>query len=183
LFLKKLEFLCEQYRRPLDVIEINILLAIAYWKKVRGAQNDAFEPLEKAIVSAQEYGFTQIFANEGAELSNMLHKLQKRVIQKDYPGNISTAQARTLYIMTLARAKQSPGLTGGRTPENMKFTEKQKTVMQYLCEGLTQKEIGGKMGLKHSAIKSHMILIYKKLDVTNAVEAMLKIKDLGLLEK
>lgn len=183
LFLKKLLPLCEQYRRPLDMIETNILLAIAYWKKGRGLQNEAFEPLERALKVAEEYGFIQIFANEGAELSNMLHKLQKRIAQKDYGGEISSTQVKTLFIMTLARAKFSKGLTGSRTPENLKFTEQQKRVMRYLCDGLTQKGIAEEMGLKPSAIKSHMILIYKKLDVSNSVDAMIKIRELGILDE
>jgi len=84
LLLKKLLILNEQYRRPLDIMESNILLAIAYWKKVRSSQDDALEFLEKAIITAREYKYTQLFINDGADLTNMLHKLQKRVIQKDY---------------------------------------------------------------------------------------------------
>jgi DNA-binding NarL/FixJ family response regulator len=53
--------------------------------------------------------------------------------------------------------------------------------MSYLCEGLTHKEIAEKMGIKFSSVKSHTILIYQKLDVSNAVDAMIKIQELGLL--
>ena len=183
LFLKKLQILCEQYQRPLDIIEVNILLAIAYWKKVRGQQNDAFEPLEKAIILSREYGYTQIFANEGAALSTMLHKLQKRSVQKDYYGGLSSTEVKTLYTTALAREKHSWGLTGAKMPETLTFTNRQKTVMHYLSEGLTQKEIGERMGLKPSAIKSHMILIYKKLDVSNGVDAIIKMQKLGILDK
>ena len=179
LFAKKLLVLCEQYHRPLDCIEANILLAISYWKKGR---NEAFVPLEQAIISAQKYGYTQVFANEGAELSTMLHKLQKRIAQKDYTGELLTAQLKIIYIMVLERAKFSRGLTRGKVKENIKFTERQKEVMKYLCEGLTHKAIGEKMGLKPSAVKSHMILIYKKLDVSNGVDAIIKIRALDVLE-
>ncbi len=182
LFLKKLLCLCEGYSRTLDIIEANILLAIAYWKKGRGMQNEAFKPLEKAIISAQEFGFTQIFENEGPELVNMLHRLQKRVSQKDYNGEFTGSMLKTIYISALSRAKVSRGLTGGRAPENLKFTDQQKAVMRHLCDGLAQKMIAEKMGLKPSAVKSHMILIYKKLDVTSGVDAMMKIRELGLLD-
>ncbi|MDR0310516.1 MAG: hypothetical protein LBJ21_02905 [Acidobacteriota bacterium] len=39
------------------------------------------------------------------------------------------------------------------------------------------------MNLKPSAIKSHMILIYKKLDVSNGVDAMIKIRELNVLNE
>ena len=179
MFLKKLLILSEQYRRPLDITEINILLSIAYRKK--GRSGDAFIALEQAVLSAQEYGYTQLFANEGAELSNMLHRFQKRILQKDYDGKISAGYVKNLYVAALTRAKHSKGLTGGTIPENLKFTDRQKEVMRYLCDGLTHNQIGEKMGLKHSAVKSHMILIYKKLDVSNGVDAMIKIKELDIL--
>ena len=180
LLLKKVLALCEQYRRTLGVIETNILLAIAYWKKVRGAQNNAFEPLEKAILSAREYGYTQVFANEGADLSNMLHKLQKRVIQKDYAGELSSADVKPLYFTALTRAKHSPGLTGGRMPENLAFTQQQQTIMRYINDGLTQKEIAGRIGIKPSSVKVHVKLIYKKLDVSNVTDAIIKMRELGV---
>jgi LuxR family maltose regulon positive regulatory protein len=176
LFLKKLLALCEQYRRTLGGTEANILLAIAYWNKVRGTQNAAFEPLEKAILAAREFGYTQAFASP--DLANMLHKLHKQVIQKDYySGPLSSAEVKTLYYAAIAKAKHSPGLTGGRALQNLKFTSKQKTVMRYLADGLTQKEIAAKMGLQPSSVKVHVALIYKKLKVSNVADAIIKIRE------
>jgi LuxR family maltose regulon positive regulatory protein len=162
-------------------MESYILLAIAYWKKGRGLQKEALELLERAVLLAQEYEFTQVFANVGADIQTMLYKLQNRVAQKTYKGERSGPYVKMLYITALAHAKQFKGLTGGSVPDSLKFTEQQKTVMRYLCEGLTHKAIGEKMGLKPSAIKSHMILIYKKLDVSNGIDAMIKIQELGVL--
>ena len=182
LFTKKLQALCEQYRRPLDIIETNILLAIAYWKKARGRQNDALHPLQKAIVSARQYGFTQVFANEGAEISNILHRLHKQAVQKDYNGELLPEEIKTLYISALAQAKHMRGLTGGRAPANIKFTTQQKIIMRHLNDGQTHNSIADKMNLKPSTIKTHMGLIYKKLDVVNGMDAIIKIRELGVLD-
>ncbi|MCL2088393.1 MAG: LuxR C-terminal-related transcriptional regulator [Oscillospiraceae bacterium] len=182
LLLKKLQALCEQYRRTIDIIEVNILLAIAYWNRPRGNSNDAFAPLEDAIIKARQYRYTQIFTNDGADLCNMLHKLQKRVVQKGYTGDIGLAEVKNLYVTAVARSKYSCGLTGSRETDGLIFTDRQKTVMFYLNKGLTHKEIGDQMGLKFSSIKSHLILIYKKLNVSNNVDAIVKIRELGLLD-
>ena len=181
LLLKKLYALCESYRRPLDMIDADILTAIAYWKKGASAQNLAFRVLERAVQSAQEYGYTQSFANEGAELSNIVHKLLMRIRQKDYTGSISVTEVSRLYAIVLARAQHSVGLTGGRSTKDLRFTDLQKTVISHLYEGLTNREISEKMGLKPSTIKTHTMLIYKKLDVSNKVEAMIKIRELGIM--
>jgi len=182
LFLQKLMGLCQRYRRPLDMIEARILLSIVYWKKGKSGLNIALDHLEQAVLSAHEYGYTQLFANEGAELINMLHRMQKRAVQKNYTGGkIPNAFVKTLYIAASAVSKRSKGLTDGSVPVNMVFTDKQKTVMRLMCEGCSRNEIAEKMSLKPNGVKSHIELIYKKLDVLNNLDAILKIKELNLL--
>ncbi|MCL2086075.1 MAG: LuxR C-terminal-related transcriptional regulator [Oscillospiraceae bacterium] len=182
LFLKKLLELCTQYRRTLDIIEAKVLLSIAYWKRSKGNQGNAFESLESAIILAAEYGFTQVFTNEGAELINMLHKLQKRVIQKSYCGEINIIWLKNLYYMALMKSKKSKGLTGGKTGVNLTFTDRQKAIMLMLTEGLTHKEMAENLNLKHSTIKSHMNLIFKKLDVSSGIDAIMKIREHNILD-
>jgi DNA-binding NarL/FixJ family response regulator len=54
--------------------------------------------------------------------------------------------------------------------------------MRYLCDGHSHKKIAEIMGLKYTGIKSHMQLILKKLDVPNSIDAVLKIKELKILD-
>ncbi|MCL2108447.1 MAG: LuxR C-terminal-related transcriptional regulator [Oscillospiraceae bacterium] len=182
LLLKKLLQLAERYRRTLDIIEIHILLAVCYWKKGKSGNFTALDYLEKAVASAYEYGFTQVFANEGAELVNMLHRLQKRAIQKDYAG-VSGEFVKRLYISAVSESKRTKGLTGGSVPANLTLTDKQKTVMRLMCEGCSRNKIAEQMGLKPNSVKTHTELIYRKLDVSSSVEAILKIKELGVLSE
>jgi len=181
LLLQKLLALSERYRRPLDVIEHRILLAIAHWKKGKGGLSVAMDCIEQAAEAAQQYGFIQQFTNEGAELFNMLHRLHKRTVQKDYSGNVSSAFAKTLYVSAFGESKRTKGLTGGRASKNLTFTDKQKAVMRLMCEGYSKKGIAEKMGLKPSGVKTHTDLIYNKLGVGNSLEAIMKIKELGVL--
>lgn len=179
--LKSLRELAEQYRRPLDIIEVDILLSIAYWKKNRIPDFVALGAISKAVLTASAKNYTQLFINDGAELSTMLHKLYKQIIQPDYIGELNAMNVKNLYISSLSHAKFSPGMSGGRTQKSLKFTEQQRIIMKYLDSGFTHKEMAQKMGIKPSTIKTHMSLIYKKLDVSNAVEAMIKIRELDIL--
>ena len=52
-----------------------------------------------------------------------------------------------------------------------------------LCDGCSRNEIAENMGLKPYTIKSHIELIYRKLDVSNSVGAILKIMELGILDE
>lgn len=182
ILLKKLLSMSRTYRRPLDVIEAQILLSIAYWKKRRSFQNEAVYYLEQAVILAQQYGFTQLFANEGAELTNMLYRLQSRTVRQDYQGEVQGSFAKRVYLQAFQHAKHAKGLTGGQERKSLKFTERQKTVMRLLCRGNSYRQIAEEMGLKFSTIRSHIELIYKKLDVPNETEAILKIQELGLLD-
>ena len=181
LLLQKLLALGESYRRPLDIIEAHILLAIAHWKIAKGSLPIAIEHLEQGAALAQNYGYTQIFANEGSELVNMLHRLQKRAVQKDYAGGVSSEFAKTLYVSAVSESKHTKGLTGGRITRNLTFTDKQKTVMGLMCKGYSRKGIAEQMGIKPNGVKAHIELIYNKLDVANNVDAIMKIEELGLL--
>ena len=55
----------------------------------------------------------------------------------------------------------------------MKLTDREKTVLGYLCSGYTNKEIAEKMYLSVSTIKTHLESIYAKLGLTGRVEVAL----------
>jgi len=185
ILLQKLLTLSQSYRRTIDIIEANILLAVVYWKKERSShgQASALFHLEQAVLTAAGYGFIQVFANEGTDIVTMLHRMQKRAVQKESSEEIPAGFIKTLYFAASDVSKRFKGLTGGRVSESIKFTEKQMTVMHLMCDGLSRKEIAEKMGLNPSGAKSHITLIYKKLDVSNNLEAVLKIKELGILNR
>jgi LuxR family maltose regulon positive regulatory protein len=184
MLLKRLRELSGRYRRTIDMIEADLLLAIAYWKKSRTNHVTSLEYLEQAVELAYEHNYVQAFANEGADLVNMLFKLQKRVIQPMYDGTTSHMSSfiKVLYVSAVEGAKRCKGLTGGNPPERLTFTEKQKIVMGYLCDGLSRNDISKKMNVKPNTIKSHIELIYKKLDVINNLDAIMKIKKLGIVK-
>jgi len=179
ILLKKVLELARAYNRPLDIIEAQVLLSICFWKKKRGFQTQALEYLEQAAMGAHPYGYCQIFANEGAELSGMLHRLHNRVKHQKEADSVPASFVKMLYLKTLEQ--KCGGLTSGQPPAPVKYTEKQKAVMRLLCEGKSYREISEALGIKIPTLRSHISLIYKKLDVTQATDAVVKIKALGIL--
>ena len=184
LFLQKILTLCRRYKRTIDIIEANVLIAIVYWQRGRTGhgQETALDYLTQAAAVAGEYGFTQVFTNEGADIVNMLHRMQKRVVQKGHTWDVPAGFVKTLYFAAAAESKRSKGLTGGRVSDKVSFTDKQVLVMRLMCEGRSRSEIAEIMGLKPNGVKSHTTLIYKKLDVSGNLEAVMRIKELGILK-
>jgi LuxR family maltose regulon positive regulatory protein len=184
LILQKLLRLNERYKRTLDVIETHILLSIAYKHKDRGGQT-SLDHLNRAASAAFTHRFTQPFANEGAELLTILHRLHKRSVQQKDGGGPEGYNAflKTLYVSAVTGSRVAKTPSGSRTPHNLPFTDKQKTVMRLLRDGCGRNKIAETMGLKPYTVKSHIELIYKKLDVSNGIDAILRINELGVLDK
>lgn len=49
----------------------------------------------------------------------------------------------------------------------IKFTEKESEIIQYVCEGLSNKEIAKKLFISEQTVKSHLHKIFAKLDIKN----------------
>ncbi|MCL2078901.1 MAG: LuxR C-terminal-related transcriptional regulator [Oscillospiraceae bacterium] len=176
----KLLALAKNYRRTIDVIEAHILLAIAHHKLPRGGTDAAFSHLIQAMRTAHVHGYTQIFISEGADLLTMLHKLMKQSVQADFDGGIPASFIKSLYIASCAAAKGSKGMAAERTSETLNFTKRQQAVMRLMREGHSRNEIARIMDISPDGVKSHMKLIFRKLDVASSAEAAVKIVELGL---
>ena len=56
------------------------------------------------------------------------------------------------------------------------LTERQKTVLTMIAEGMTTKEIARRLELSPGTIKIHTAAIFRNLDVSNRTQAAVKLK-------
>ncbi len=56
------------------------------------------------------------------------------------------------------------------------LTQREKEVMYSLSKGLTYKKIAVQLEVSHETIKMHLKNIYRKLQVKNKIEALIKFK-------
>lgn len=183
ILLEMLLELCDAMKRPSDVIEAEILLSISFWKKKYSDRKKASSYLVKAVLTAQEFGYEQAFINDGAELKDILSVLKNWTVRSDYSGNLSETFVKRLYLRTAEKAEHSKGLTGGRGRQPVKLTPQQKRVATLMCDGYSYRKIAQELGVQFSTVRSHIELIYRKLDVSSMDEAILKIRRLRLLEE
>ena len=167
---KVLEVVCA-FNRTLDIIEVQILLSIAYWKKKRGFQDKALEYLDQAVWRACPHGIVQILVNDGAEIAPMLHKLINRNKQLKEESNKPLSFIRSIYL----KARQKIRIEDVEEESGVKYTSKQIEIMQLLSQGKTYKEMSEALGIKQPTLRSHLKLIYSKLMVTNMADAIDKI--------
>lgn len=183
ILLNKILEMCQTMNRPADVIEADILLAAAFWKKKRGSHKKALYYLEDALKTAQPLGYEQLFINEGAELEGMLSRLKTLAMRSDYAGCLSGIFVKKLYIRAAEQTQRSKSPAGTAAGQSISFTKRQKQVMKLMCEGYSYRKIAEKMDIKFSTVRSHIELIYRKLDVSDMKEAILKIRRLHILDE
>ena len=177
--LAKLEKLATDYRRPLDQIEIHILRSLAQWMQKQRA--DAVDSMEKAMLMARPYGFTRIFANEGAAAVPILQKLYNRYSGKQNSME-TTIFARTLLLMANESAALVPGITNAREDANVKLSKQQMRMLLFLAAGKNNRQICEETGLKLNTVKAHLYKLYEKLEVNSAIDAVVKSRQLGVIE-
>jgi two-component system nitrate/nitrite response regulator NarL len=51
--------------------------------------------------------------------------------------------------------------------QNLPLTERQRQIILVLAEGITNKEIGRRLGLTEATVKVHLHRIYRKLGIAN----------------
>ncbi len=174
--------MCRRLKRPIDVIELEILLAASYGKKEPRYRKKAMAYLSDAVETAQTYGYEQAFANDGILLENMLYRLKNWVMRSDYEGPLLAEFVKKIYFEAAEQSRNRRGCTEYReTRQQIRFTDRQKEVAQLMCEGYSYRQIAEKLGVAFSTVRSHIELIYRKLDVANMTDAVLKIRKLNIL--
>jgi len=61
------------------------------------------------------------------------------------------------------------------------LTERETEVLHHMAEGMSNKEIGEKLNISSSTVKTHTLNLYRKLGVTSRVQAVTKGQKLGLV--
>lgn len=184
ILLTRMERLALNCCRILDRLEALILRAILYWSQSQRTQ--AVDTMKEAVLLAQPCGYIRIFANEGAAIIPILQKLYNHLSRRPEQSD-TVVFVRTILLVTNESAKTYPGLTSileSRLEEKLvKLSKQQMRMLLFLASGKNNRQICEETGLKLNTVKAHLFILYEKLDVHSAADAVLKAYRLGILEK
>ena len=141
-------------------------------RAVRRERNDT-----GIVVLTMHAGDDQIFAAMEAGASGF--------VGKDAPSSEVVQAAR--HAAMSPRSFLCAGLAdavmrrrGGST-ESTRLTGREHDVLVLLADGLSAAEIGGRLHLSESTVKSHVAHLYQKLGVANRAQALVRAMRIGLL--
>jgi DNA-binding NarL/FixJ family response regulator len=127
------------------------------------------------VVLTMHAGDDQIFAAMEAGASAF--------VGKDAPSTEVVKAAR--HAAVSPRSFLCAGLAGAvmrrTSSESTRLTSREHDVLMLLADGLSAAEIGGRLHLSESTVKSHVGHIYQKLGATNRAQALVTAMRIGLL--
>jgi LuxR family maltose regulon positive regulatory protein len=139
-------------------------------------KEQALSVLGNALALAVSEVFIRTFVDEGQPIARLLNEALNRGIEPDYVSRLLAA----FPIGEPAQAeltKSSPDQTELIEP----LSERELEVLQWIAEGLTNKEIADRLYLSLNTVKVHTRNIYGKLGVKNRTQAVARARTFGIL--
>ncbi len=94
----------------------------------------------------------------------------------------AVAEGRSALDSTVAQQVIAHVAGGGRAPELVEpLTPREQEVLQLAAAGLTNRAIGGRLGISDRTVQGHLANVYGKLQVSGRTEAVTKALQLGLI--
>ena len=179
--LNRLKALAERFERPVDAAEADVLLAIIEWSS--GKKKEARTRLQTVLSFLYRYGFIRIVANEGKAVLPILSAILKRMeAGKDADGGMHKF-VKEIYYAAYDRAKYLRGITyNSENGMPIQLSPQQKRVLTLLSKGYNNTEIVNETGLSLNTIRTHTKLAYRKLEVSNSLDAVARARELGMIE-
>ena len=131
------------------------------------------------------YGYIRVSADEGQAVLPILKKIFTRITKEDYSGGLDSAYVNNVMLTTYQLSKKRKGVTCNLADSKapVRLSRQQKYVLEFLAQGKTAQQIADLTGLKLPTVKTHLSLAYEKLEVHTAMDAVIKARELQLIDQ
>jgi LuxR family maltose regulon positive regulatory protein len=152
------------------LLEIYILKAVIFEKE--GETERSIFEIKKALVIAEQEGFTRIFINEGELMAEILTNVIK-ISSKDKSINNN-------FISGIIREINSQQINKeDYTEENL--SDRELEVLRLLAAGYSNKAIADKLFVAVGTVKKHTHTIYQKMNVDSRTKAVQTAREMNLI--
>jgi LuxR family maltose regulon positive regulatory protein len=150
------------------LIELLALHALA--RQGQGRTEAALAAVDRALALAEPEGFVRLFVDEGEPMAALLRQAAARSAQPAYARRLLEAFGEPFSPPFSA----APALIES-------LSERELDVLRLIAQGMTNREIAEALVVAISTVKTHVNNLYRKLDVSNRVQAAARARNLGLL--
>ena len=162
---------------------VEVLALQALLNDALGNKTAALSIIEQAIVKAEPGNLIRIFLDMGPAMTDLLQQLSEKRIASRFINNLLTA-------FQVSESGLQPDLSDQQITNSaaskdfsmgVDLTLREVEVLALLADRLSNKEISSKLVISHQTVKRHTINLYKKLNVHNRREAVVRGISLGII--
>ena len=159
-------------------LRLRVLILRALLADARDDRDATVASLAAAVAQAGPEGATRPFLDEGAPMAALLAELRVAARDGREPaGGVSPASLDTLVA---AFGGQAAGPHQGGLVEALSARELE--VLRLLAAGRSNAEMAAELFVEQSTVKTHLIHLYRKLDVHSRTQAVARARELRLLD-
>ncbi len=162
-------------------LKVMILQAVAL--HAHGKKDKAAQLLGDALALAEPGGFIRIFVDEGipmAELLTRMNASREGGAMKEYIHKLLAAFGNQKDVHPFGSAQDKPSALSHQ-PLVEPLSQRELEILQFITQGLSNREISERLFLALSTVKGHNRSIFDKLQVKSRTEAIARARELGLL--
>jgi LuxR family maltose regulon positive regulatory protein len=174
-------------------LRLHLHLAQSLLAEARDDQDAALQSLAAAVAEAEPEGLIRPFLDQGAPMAGRLTAL--RTASRSLARHMAVGPSPD-YVDTLLAAftgqKATPPDTSARTTATATgfhpgvlaepLSARELDVLRLLSDGQSNAEIARELFVEQSTVKTHLIHLYRKLDVSSRTQAINRARTLRLLD-
>lgn len=165
--------------------KIYVLLALA--QHMQGDREQALTSLARALSLAEAAGFFRSLLNEGGQLNLMLADLLTTLAERTDEGYSPRYVQVLLTTLKTELAQAQVGsryLLTGSGAQNLAepLSARELEILRLITTGMSNQEILDHLLIAKSTLKTHINHIYSKLSVSNRTQAIVKARQLTILQ-
>ncbi|MCB0129108.1 MAG: tetratricopeptide repeat protein, partial [Caldilineaceae bacterium] len=160
-------------------IELSILgaLSLAAQNQVDASSElwqKSLTHLAPALTLAEDGGYIRLFVDEGEPMAALLHHW-------DGPETLTDYGIRLLAAFQQAQPVREQVTAENATLQTDILSERELEIMRLVADGLTAPQMAEKLIISIHTMRTHLKNIYRKLEVNSRVQAVEKVRTLGVL--